>query len=153
MPLQDEELPPLVPLGNNSDLGLEGDFCLDWTVVWSQIYTDVDLASLMAADPENPSFWIAIQGLWEVHAKVADWVQEAVPQNEVEVIANAEALAEAFRSQIPLLTKESHQSVDGSGIEFHYPIVYTYFVDQCATWMGGDTSIDDLFNNMFDFGG
>ena len=151
VPLQDEELPPLVPLGNNSDLGLSGDFCQDWIVVQGQTFAHVDMAGLMSLDAESPAWWGAIQSLWEAHAKQADWVSSAAPKNETEVIANAEALAEAFRSEIPLLTKESHQQVDGSGITFHYPIVYKYLLERCAIWMGEDLSVDDIFDGLFDF--
>jgi hypothetical protein len=74
VPLQDEELPPLVPLGNNSDLGLSGDFCQDWIVVQGQTFAHVDMAGLMSLDAESPAWWGAVQSLWEAHAKQADWV-------------------------------------------------------------------------------
>ena len=90
VPLQDEELPPLVPLGSNSDLGLSGDFCQDWIVVQGQTFAQVDMAGLMSLDAESPAWWGAIQSLWEAHAKQADWVSSAAPKNETEVIANAE---------------------------------------------------------------
>jgi hypothetical protein len=145
-PLQDEELPPLVPLESDDDLGLTGDFCQDWRVVQGQAFSNVNTAALSTADPENPAYWTAVQGLWEAHAQEADWVSTAAPKNETEVIANAEAFAEAIRSQIPLLTKESHQQVDGSAFDFHYPIVYKYLLERCATWMGGDLSVDEVFD-------
>ena len=151
VPLPDEELPPLVPLESDDDLGLTGDFCQDWLVVQGQTFSRVNMAAALSADPENPAWWTAIQGLWEAQAQQADWVSTAAPKNETEVIANAEALAEAIRSQIPLLTKESNQQVDGSGIEFHYPIVYKYVLERCATWMGGDLSVDELFDGVFSF--
>ena len=154
VPLQDEELPPLVPLvplESDDDPGLTGDFCQDWLVVQGQTFSNVNMAAAMSADPENPAWWTAIQGLWEAQAQQADWVSTAAPKNETEVIANAEALAESIRSQIPLLTKESNQQVDGSEIEFHYPIVYKYVLERCATWMGGDLSKDEIFDGFFSF--
>ena len=151
VPLQDEELPPLVPLGSDDDPGITGDFCQDWLVAQGQAFSNVNMAAALSADPENPAWWTAIQGLWEAQAQQADWVSTAAPKNETEVIANAEALAEAIRSQIPLITKESNQQVDGSEIEFHYPIVYKYVLERCATWMGGDLSIDEFFDGFFSF--
>jgi hypothetical protein len=151
VPLPDEELPPLVPLESDDDPGLTGDFCQDWLVVQGQTFSNVNMAAALSADPENPAWWTAIQGLWEAQAQQADWVSTAAPKNETEVIANAEALAEAIRSLIPLLTKESHQQVDGSELEFHYPIVYKYVLERCATWLGGDLSIDEFFDGSFSF--
>ena len=151
VPLQDEELPPLVPLESNDDLGHTGDFCQDWLVIQGQTFSNVNMAAALSFDPEDPAWWTAVQGLWEAQAQQADWVSTAAPKNETEVIANAEALAEAIRSQIPLITKESHQQVDGSAIEFHYPIVYKYVMERCATWMGGDLSIDEFFDGLFSF--
>ena len=149
VPLQDEELPPLE---SDDDLGLTGDFCQDWLVIQGQTFSNVNMAAIDGSlKADDPALWTALQGLWEAQAQQADWFSTAAPKNETEVIASAEALAEAIRSQIPLLTKESNQQVDGSEIEFHYPIVYKYALERCATWMGGDLSVDELFDGVFSF--
>ncbi|MDG1365710.1 MAG: hypothetical protein P8P85_01490, partial [Acidimicrobiales bacterium] len=119
VPLQDEELPPLVPLESEDDLGLTGNFCQDWLVIQGQTFSNVSMTAALSLEAEDPAWWTAVQGLWEAQAQQADWVSSAAPRNETEVIANAEALAEAIRSQIPLITRESNQQVDGSEIEFH----------------------------------